>query len=55
MREIENCFHDSKRYELFTGSKSIKNIYFYKKLGYNIFKTEKLNNQVDLVYLEKYC
>jgi N-acetylglutamate synthase-like GNAT family acetyltransferase len=55
MRDIENCFIDNKRYELFTGSKSIKNIYFYKKLGYNIFKTEKLNNQVDLVYLEKYC
>jgi ribosomal protein S18 acetylase RimI-like enzyme len=55
MREIESCFHASKRYELFTGSKSAKNINFYKKLGYSIFKTEKLNKQVDLVYLEKYC
>ena len=54
MKEIENCFNKIKIYELFTGSKSVKNIYFYKKLGYSIFKTEKLNNQVDLVYLEKY-
>jgi N-acetylglutamate synthase-like GNAT family acetyltransferase len=54
MKEIENCFTEVKRYELFTGSKSVKNICFYRKLGYSIFKTEKLNNQVDLVYLEKH-
>jgi ribosomal protein S18 acetylase RimI-like enzyme len=55
MLEIENCFPAGKRYELFTGSKSAKNINFYKKLGYSIFKAEKLNDQVDLVYLEKHC
>jgi ribosomal protein S18 acetylase RimI-like enzyme len=55
MKEIEKYFPDVKRLELFTGSKSVKNIHLYNKLGYNIntFKSEKLSNSVDLVYMEK--
>jgi len=37
MKEIEKCF-TPKRFELFVGSKSGKNIYLYQKLGYSIFK-----------------
>ena len=53
MNEIEAQFKHTKRFELFTSSKSQKNIYLYKKLGYNIFKEEKINDKLTLVYLEK--
>lgn len=53
MNEIEAHFKYAKRFELFTSSKSQKNIYLYKKLGYNIFKEEKINDKLTLVYLEK--
>lgn len=54
MRDMESLFRECKRYELFTGSKSIKNIQFYEKLNYRIFKSEKLSDEVELVYLEKW-
>ncbi|MDH2907744.1 MAG: GNAT family N-acetyltransferase [Candidatus Nitrosotalea sp.] len=50
---MENVFKDSKRFELFTGNKSTKNITLYSKLGYKIFKTEKVTDQISLTYLEK--
>jgi GNAT superfamily N-acetyltransferase len=53
MKDIENCFPNAKRFELFTGAKSTKNICFYQKLGYSIFKSEKLNDVIDFVYMEK--
>ena len=53
MNEIEVRFEHAKRFELFTSSKSQKNIYLYQKLGYNIFKEEKINETLTLVYLEK--
>ena len=53
MDEIEKYFSASKRYELFTGSKSEKNISLYKKLGYNMCKSEHLNHAVELIYMEK--
>jgi len=40
MKEIEKINNDAKKYELFTGYKSKRNIYFYKKLGYT--KTDNL-------------
>ena len=49
MNSIEDYFNGCKRYELFTGQKSVKNIYLYKKLGYKVFKEEnirKLNSCV---------
>jgi N-acetylglutamate synthase-like GNAT family acetyltransferase len=33
MISIEEVFESTKRFELFTGHKSIKNIYLYQKLG----------------------
>ncbi|MFC2050273.1 GNAT family N-acetyltransferase [Chloroflexota bacterium] len=53
MNELENMFSSSKRFGLFTGHKSQRNIYLYQKLGYKIFKTEEVNNKINLVYLEK--
>ena len=40
-------------FELFTGDKSEKNLYFYRKLGYKRFKVESLNEKINLVYLRK--
>jgi len=52
MMEIENIFKDSKRFELFTGDKSQKNLYLYQKLGYKRFKEQKIDN-INYLYLEK--
>ncbi len=53
MKQIEKRFSDSKRFELFTGSESIKNISLYQKIGYSIFKRDKLKPSIELVFLEK--
>ncbi|MGH2613335.1 MAG: GNAT family N-acetyltransferase [Rhabdochlamydiaceae bacterium] len=53
MNEIESLFKSCKRFELFTGNKSEKNICLYQKIGYKIFKTEEITDKITLVYLEK--
>lgn len=53
MTEIESMHRDVTRFELFTGSSSIKNLHLYHKLGYQEFRQDSLNSQVELVYLEK--
>ena len=54
MQEIENQFKNIvKRYELFTGTRDPRNRYLYNKLGYKYFKTEKLNDEISFVYMEK--
>jgi len=53
LREIEERFAHAGRYELFTGEKSERNLYFYQKWGYRIFRKEELTDKVTLVYLEK--
>lgn len=52
MNAIEGLFLKS-RYELFTGSKSAKNIALYEKLGYKSFKESLITSDFSLVYLEK--
>ncbi|BCJ87002.1 GNAT family N-acetyltransferase [Effusibacillus dendaii] len=52
MAEIEKI-SATARYELFTGSKSEKNIRFYKRLGYQVFKNQIIGNDLSLVFLEK--
>ncbi len=54
LRVVERCFKEAKCYELFTSERSTRNIYLYEKLGYRLFKQEKLNERVNLVYLVKY-
>jgi ribosomal protein S18 acetylase RimI-like enzyme len=53
MSEIENRFKHIQRFELFTGYKDEKNLYLYRKLGYNQFKIQQTETGYSLVYLEK--
>lgn len=53
MAEAETMNQDAARFELFTGSLSIRNLHFYQKLGYNEFRREQLSSKVELAYLEK--
>jgi ribosomal protein S18 acetylase RimI-like enzyme len=53
MNEIERIFNTCRRFELFTGDKSERNLYFYQKLGYKIFKKAKITDQTNIVFLEK--
>ena len=50
---VESLFPDAKRFELFTGSRSEKNLYLYSKNGYIVFKKESLTHNITLNYLEK--
>jgi len=53
MNRIEKDFKKAKRFEIFTGHKSERNLYLYEKLGYKRFKTVKANEKLTIVYLEK--
>jgi GNAT superfamily N-acetyltransferase len=53
MKKIEEQFTSVKRYELFTGSESRRNLYLYQKLNYRRFKVGQISDMVTLVYLEK--
>jgi ribosomal protein S18 acetylase RimI-like enzyme len=54
MKAMENQFKNNvKRYELFTGARDPRNLYLYDQLGYKYFKTEKYNNVISYVYMEK--
>jgi ribosomal protein S18 acetylase RimI-like enzyme len=53
MNDIERIFNGCKRFELFTGDKSERNLRLYQKLGYRIFKTSKITDQTNIVSLEK--
>jgi ribosomal protein S18 acetylase RimI-like enzyme len=53
METIEKEFSSIERFELFTGSRSEGNIRLYEKLGYRIFRKERLSVKVLLVYMEK--
>jgi GNAT superfamily N-acetyltransferase len=50
---VEETFGDAQRFELFTGSRSEKNLYLYQKQGYKTFKSEELSDKVSLVFMEK--
>ena len=53
MFEIEEYFDRASRFELFTGSKSARNLRLYRKLGYRQCRTQRLMDWVTLVFLEK--
>ncbi len=53
LKEIENHFNRAKRFELSTGSKSERNLHLYRKQGFEIFKSEKVNEALILVFMEK--
>ena len=45
--------YPNQRYELFTSTRSEKNIALYKKLGYKIFDEEQVTEELRFVYMEK--
>ncbi|MHB8895990.1 MAG: GNAT family N-acetyltransferase [Candidatus Geothermincolia bacterium] len=53
MLEVERACPDAQRFELFTGSKSLRNMRLYEKLGYRPFRTEDARGGIQLVYMEK--
>ena len=53
MEAIEQHLSQAKRFELFTGHKSERNLRLYEKLGYHTFRSEWINGQLMLVYMEK--
>jgi len=54
MNEIENYFSKAKRFELFTGHRSEKNIFLYQKLGYQTFGTQNITKNLNLLFMEKF-
>ncbi len=53
MRAIEERFGSAKRFELFTGHKSAKNLELYAQLGYVSFGERVQSPNVRLICLEK--
>lgn len=45
--------YQKQRYELFTSTRSEKNIALYKKLGYKIFDEKQVTEELKFVYMEK--
>ena len=50
--EIENVY-PNQRFELFTSTRSIRNIKLYEKLGYDTFKEERVSKELKFVYMQK--
>jgi ech hydrogenase subunit C len=53
MHKIHAHFANSARFEVFTGDKSRRNIYFYQRLGYKIFKRQDVSRLRQRVFMEK--
>lgn len=53
MKNIEASFPNVKRFELFTGTKSVDNIRLYQKLGYKDYRQNNLSQKVRIVFMEK--
>ncbi len=54
MEQIESCFGQAQRFELFTGHKSERNIHLYERLGYEVFKSEEINKNLSFVFMQKH-
>ena len=52
LKTIESLF-PNKKFELFTSSKSEKNLYIYSKNGYKEFDRQKTSDNMEIIYLEK--
>jgi phosphoribosylanthranilate isomerase len=53
LHKIELRFPWARRFSLFTGLRSERNIYFYQKHGYRVSHRADLNQKVAIVFLEK--
>lgn len=52
LQEVEKLL-PNLRYELFTSSKSTKNLQMYERIGYKRFKEVKVMPELNMIYLEK--
>jgi ribosomal protein S18 acetylase RimI-like enzyme len=53
MQEVERLFPQARRFELFTGHKSTRNLSFYRKLGYSPFRQQRISGNLTFIFLEK--
>ncbi|MCW4028656.1 MAG: GNAT family N-acetyltransferase [Candidatus Bathyarchaeota archaeon] len=53
LKEIERRFPLCHKFELFTGDKSLKNIYLYEKLGYKKVSATEQADKITLIFLRK--
>jgi ribosomal protein S18 acetylase RimI-like enzyme len=53
MTHIEAHNNTVKRFELFTGHLSARNLSLYERFGYREYKREKAGDRVTLIFLEK--
>ncbi|OGW34108.1 MAG: GNAT family N-acetyltransferase [Nitrospirae bacterium GWC2_56_14] len=53
MARIERHFPEGRRFELFTGHRSERNIRLYERLGYSIFRRQQVSDSLTLVFMEK--
>jgi GNAT superfamily N-acetyltransferase len=53
LHAIERACPASRRFELFTGCRSERNLHLYHKLGYEPFKEEQVSERLMLMFLEK--
>ena len=53
LTHVESLAGVAGRFELFTGHRSAKNLYLYRKFGYREFRRETVHQDLTLVFLEK--
>jgi len=51
---IEKAFAHVRRFELFTGHKSLRNLGLYRRRGYVEFRRQRDGDAVTLIFLEKH-
>jgi len=53
IKAVEKEFLALNIFELFTGHLSVKNLAFYKKIGYVEFQRKQIRDSLTLVFLQK--
>ena len=53
LRALETAMPEARRFELFTGERSARNLRLYERLGYHELRRAPLSERVVVVYLEK--
>ncbi len=53
MNIVEKHFKETSRFEVFTGERSLRNIRLYERMGYRAFRTKKISERLNLVFMEK--
>ena len=53
MSRMECEFDRAKRFEIFTGSRSLDNLRLYERLGYCEVRREAVSDSLELIYMQK--